>query len=74
MTDKTMSLQIGKALRELRDAKGLTLKQVAEQLDVIPLTVFNYEHATNHINVDRLKELADFYGMDVEIKFTKKAQ
>lgn len=53
-------------LRERREAKGLTVTQVAKKLDVQCGAVCNWEAGRNGIVAKYRKKLAKLYGCTVE--------
>ena len=60
---------IGKKLKDLREARGLTQAQVAEALSLSPMAVSMYETG-QRIPRDLTKvRLADFYGETVQSIF-----
>ena len=61
-----MSEIIGKKLKQLRKAKGLTQEQVAEKVDITRSTISNYEigHRTPHLK--DLSAIAAVYGVGLD--------
>ena len=59
---------VGRALREAREERGLTLRQAAEQSGgrFKPSVVGGYERAERSVSLLRFCELADFYGVPPE--------
>jgi transcriptional regulator with XRE-family HTH domain len=57
---------IGERLKELRDKKGLTLKQMGEILGVSHMTYQRYEKNDTDVSTDMLIKLADFYGVTTD--------
>lgn len=55
----------GEFLKRLREDKGLTQEQLAEQFYVSSRTVSRWETGSNMPGVDVLIELADFYDVDI---------
>lgn len=55
-----------KILRELREKRGLTLEQVAEELGLRNQYVSNYELGKRKPDYDILSRFADFYGVTVD--------
>ncbi len=53
----------GKLLSDLRKAKGMTQKQVAEKLGVVPKTVSKWETGHGFPDVSALSALADILGV-----------
>lgn len=59
MNSPTISLDIGPALRMVRQAAGLTQKQVAEEIGVCAKTVRNWEH-------QRIERIPPLYSRHAE--------
>lgn len=57
----------GKLLRDLRISKGMTQKQVAEQLGVLPKTVSKWETGHGFPDVSAVSALADILGVSERI-------
>ena len=57
--------RIGACLRDLRQEKGMTQEQLAEQLNVSQRTVSRWETGSNMPDLDVLLQLADFYRVDL---------
>jgi len=55
---------IGRQLRDARKSKGYTLEQVGKELDIIAKTVQRYEMGDRKIAINRMKAMADLYGVD----------
>ncbi len=55
-----------KKLRELREKRGLTLDQVAEELGLRNQYVSNYELGKRRPDYETLKKFADFYGVTID--------
>ena len=53
----------GKLLCDLRKAKGMTQKQVADQLGILPKTVSKWETGHGFPNVSMLSSLSDILGV-----------
>ena len=53
----------GKLLFNLRKAKGMTQKQVAEKLGILPKTVSKWETGHGFPNVSMVSELAEILGV-----------
>ncbi|SHG67718.1 helix-turn-helix transcriptional regulator [Marivita hallyeonensis] len=56
---------LGRRLRELRTARGLTQAEVARTINVSPQQYQKYEDAQSKCNLTYLIALADFYGVHV---------
>ena len=57
----------GKLLCDLRKAKGMTQKQVADKLGVVPKTVSKWETGNGFPDVSTLSDLADILGVSERI-------
>lgn len=54
-------------LKQLRKDKGLTLKELAENLDDIKeASISRYENGKREPDIDRLLEIADFFNCSVD--------
>lgn len=56
----------GELLAELRKDRGMTQKQLAEQLHVSVGTVSNYENGAHLPDLEKLVELADHFGVTTD--------
>jgi transcriptional regulator with XRE-family HTH domain len=68
MTTRRPAIEIGRALREARRARGLTLRQAAERSGgrFRPTSIAGYERAERSITLERFIELCRVYGMAPE--------
>jgi transcriptional regulator with XRE-family HTH domain len=57
---------MGEKLRQLRQEKGLTLKEVASSLNVNLMTYAHYEHGDREPSIAMLKALCDFYDVTAD--------
>ncbi|MGN0496403.1 MAG: helix-turn-helix domain-containing protein [Lachnospiraceae bacterium] len=57
--------KIGGFLKELRNQKGLTQEQLAEQFCVSSRTISRWENGNNMPDLDILIEISDFYEVDL---------
>ena len=48
-------------LKRLRDAAGLSRKEVAEHLNVTERAIYNYEKGIRHINLEQVLILSDLF-------------
>ena len=53
-------------LYELRNARGITQKQLAESLGVTIRTITNYENGSREPNIATLIVLADFFDVSLD--------
>lgn len=67
-TKKPISL-IGKRLRWLRIEKGLTLREMATEIDISHATISNYEKGASLPKSPMLIVLAKFFGCKVSFFF-----
>lgn len=58
-------MTLGKKLKKLRTEKGLTQKNLAEQLHVTFQTVSKWESDINEPDITTLKQLSKFYGCSI---------
>ena len=56
----------GELLAELRQDKKLTQKELAQVIYVTPGTISNYENNAHFPDVEKLVELADFFGVTTD--------
>ena len=56
---------IGAKIRELRESKGLLLRQVAAVLEIDTATLSKMEREVKKLRKDHLQKLADIYQADV---------
>ena len=55
-------IKSGKLIRDLRKARGLTQKQVADRLGILPKTVSKWETGHGFPDVSTLSDLAGVLG------------
>lgn len=58
-------IKFGKFLKELRNEKGMTQEQIAEQLNVSGRTVSRWETGSNMPDIGMLVELAEFFDVSI---------
>ena len=61
-----MKIILGQRLKELREAKGLTQKQVANLLNLHSVTYLHYEKAQREPPLQVLAEMAVFFEVSVD--------
>ena len=61
-----MEIILGKKLKELREERGLTQKQVADALKIHSVTYLHYEKGQREPPLSLLAEMAKFYGESVD--------
>ena len=60
---------IGKRIKEARDAKHWTQKELAEQIGVTPSAITNYENETSHPKEEILYRLINKLSVDANFLF-----
>ncbi len=53
-------------IKELREQRGFTQKQVADVLGCSPVTFLRYESGEREPNISRLIQLSDFFGVTID--------
>ena len=66
-------LKIGENIRTLRQRKGLTQEQVAQQLGVTYQAVSKWENDTNTPDIALLPEIASLFGVTIDALFNQDA-
>ncbi|MBQ7830876.1 MAG: helix-turn-helix transcriptional regulator [Clostridia bacterium] len=61
-----MEIVLGKRLRELREEKGLTQKQLAKDLQLNSVTYLHYEKAQREPPLAVLAEMAIYFEVSVD--------
>lgn len=56
---------LGKRIKEIREQKRLTLKEVADGIDVTPSFISHIERGKANPSISTLKDIADLFGMTV---------
>ncbi len=56
----------GKILSELRQARGMTQRELAKILYVTDGTISNYENCVHYPDVEKLMELADYFHVTTD--------
>lgn len=59
--------QLGKLLIDAREARGLSLRALAREVGVSPVTLSYYETGRHNPTLSKVYELADQYGIQVTI-------
>ena len=65
MEEKKMEIILGERLKELRKEKGLTQKQVAEELHIHSVTYLHYEKSEREPPLSLLADMATFFDVSV---------
>jgi transcriptional regulator with XRE-family HTH domain len=63
---KAMEIILGKRLKELREEKGLTQKQLAEQLNLHSVTYLHYEKSQREPPLAVLVQMAIFFEVTTD--------
>lgn len=61
-----MDILLGKRLKELREERHLTQKQLAEMLNMNPVTYLHYEKAHNEPPLAVLVQFAEFFEVSTD--------
>jgi transcriptional regulator with XRE-family HTH domain len=74
--DLAASKDIGALIREMRKAAGMSQMKLAEQIGVSYQQVQKYEKGTSQLNIPRLMQIADVFGVPVTafLEETKKSR
>lgn len=67
-------IEVGKKIKELRNDKGLSLKDVAESTGVTKSMLSQIERGISSPSINTLKKIADCLGMPVAYFFSETAQ
>lgn len=58
-------MAFGEKMKQLRNEKGLTQQQLAEELNITKRTIINYEGGKSYPTTDALPRIASFFGVVV---------
>ncbi len=61
-----MKIFLGQRLKELRESKGLTQKQLSEKLNIHSVTYLHYEKEQREPPLSLLADMAVFFGVSVD--------
>lgn len=61
-----MEIKLGKRLKELREEKGLTQKQLAKELNMNSITYFHYEKSQREPPLSTLADMAKFFNVSID--------
>lgn len=64
-------MNIGNNIKQLRQQKNLTQKQVAEKLGVSSQAVSKWENNVNTPDIALLPEIAELFGVSIDALFSK---
>lgn len=59
------SEQVGKELKSIRDKRGETLEEVSKHVKIHKNTLSIYENDSKKIQMKKLEELLDYYGLNM---------
>ena len=59
-------MEFGKLIKELRIEKGLTIKQVADAIEVNVRSYNYYEQARHEPSLETLKRICDFFDVSAD--------
>lgn len=65
MKNNYINEYVGKAIRNLRQSKNLTLNEVAVRVRISYQQLQKYEKGTNRLSIDKLYDIARFLGIEV---------
>jgi len=60
-----LELTLGEHLKDLREAKRMTLKELGEAVEISPSNLSDYENGNKNPSLDYAKKLAIFYGVSL---------
>jgi len=55
----------GKAIRNLRQSKNMTLSEVAQRVKISYQQLQKYEKGVNRLSIDKLYDIAKFLGIEI---------
>lgn len=64
-------MSIGRNIRRLRRQGGLTQEQIAKKLGVTCQCVSKWENGTSAPDIERLPEIAAFFGVSIDELFAE---
>ena len=65
MHNANINEYVGKAIRNLRQSKNLTLNEVAGRIKISYQQLQKYEKGTNRLSIDKLYDIAKFLGIEI---------
>ena len=65
-TERKMELTIGKRIREMRLAAGMSQEQLAEKLQVSRQSISKWESGRGYPSIDSLKEISSFFSVTID--------
>ncbi len=61
-----MEVQLGKKLKELREERGLTQKNIAEVFGINPVTYLHYEKSQREPSLEMLMKFSVYFGVTTD--------
>jgi len=65
-------LNVGSAIKRVRQEKGVTARYLAKILNIAPSTLSKYESNERKIKADKLPIIAEALGVPVDVFFAQK--
>ena len=62
-----LSIEFGTLLREAREARGLSRRELARQAGRSNVSLLQYEHGTANPTLSKAVEIAELYGIDLRL-------
>lgn len=59
-------MEVGKKIKELREEKGITQRELAKKINVMDKTISKWENGILEPNMESLKKLADYFNVSIE--------
>ena len=72
MNQKQTDITTGKQIRHLRTQSGMTQEELAEQLNIGPVHVYNIESGRKGCSIDLLLEFAELFEVSTDYLLTGK--
>lgn len=67
-----LAAQLGGILTAARTKRGLSRRALAKELGVSDVSLLGYEHGTKNPTLTKVVEVAEQYGLVVELRVSKK--
>ncbi|WP_252243184.1 helix-turn-helix transcriptional regulator [Clostridium sp. ZBS14] len=58
-------MKVGKKIKLLRENKNLTRQELAEKIQVTPVTISRYENSTREPNIETLKKISNILNVNI---------
>jgi ribosome-binding protein aMBF1 (putative translation factor) len=72
VNDMNQYLNVGSAIKRVRQEKGVTARYLAKILNIAPSTLSKYESNERKIKADKLPIIAEALGVPVDVFFAQK--